>query len=262
MYQKLFIVIIVIFICWFGIKLFVLSLNPFQVDSNLENQETSEDYGVTLVITDNLLISGNFQLNELDGEITGVYFDGIRLYIELRFLDEEHIKALEKSDISITNEEDSKNIFRVENIYNINDRTVLAVCDYIKYYNSDYYLNIKFTNDEVCQSEPFSVNGTYTEVQVVDTYFDEIKLNKIINGMTSSLIDFDLFARAEISGIMIETDNGVFPGHIYNKDGNNYQFIIPSSLSKSGDFILYGIGADGNVAIEIPIEPGLNLRLR
>ena len=225
-------------------------LNPPIVDGLVVSRNF--DYASLKAFEDNLIEDTDIHFDDEKIIVSGTYFDGVRLYVllssELQLLKED----LEKF-ILVSNENDYK-------------PDILVLSDDIKIVSDDNNSNLLIFNTlegadltklllsyNTSKTTTFSVSNDFAKTLEINDFFEEIDLNSVTFGETSTLLVCEIIARIEAVSFQVRADDIVVPVYVVKKDGQKYTFSIPINLDENSKIDL--ISNNGNsIELRVPID--------
>lgn len=215
---------------------------------------TNLDYATQNVINNKMLKDVSYEFKQNDFEITGIYYDGIRLYVTLD-MDKSEKKNYE---FSITGEDLKDNIQKFDKIESIpgDSNEIILISNNIDISKENSYsilVNQKNRNEKI-YSENFKINNVKTKVIKLNNKINEILVNSIEMGKTSTYIDLDSNSLIYVSSFQLEVNGTAVSAIKYEKNEKNYKIIFPIDVNKEDKINLIINGSDGNIEFTIPIK--------
>jgi len=215
---------------------------------------TNLDYATQNVINNKMLKDVSYEFKQNDFEITGIYYDGIRLYVTLDMDKSEKINY----EFSITGEDLKDNIQKFDKIESIpgDSNEIILISNNIDISKENSYsilVNQKNRNEKI-YSENFKINNVKTKVIKLNNKINEILVNSIEMGKTSTYIDLDSNSLIYVSSFQLEVNGTAVSAIKYEKNEKNYKIIFPIDVKKEDKINLIINGSDGNIEFTIPIE--------
>jgi len=167
---------------------------------------TNLDYATQNVINNKMLKDVSYEFKQNDFEITGIYYDGIRLYVTLDMDKSEKINY----EFSITGEDLKDNIQKFDKIESIpgDSNEIILISNNIDISKENSYsilVNQKNRNEKI-YSENFKINNVKTKVIKLNNKINEILVNSIEMGKTSTYIDLDSNSLIYVSSFQLEVN--------------------------------------------------------
>lgn len=209
MKKKAIIITALILIVFIFFTIYLL-LKPANVQT-LNNRNI--DVGFQTAVNNNLIDPVNIPFTDSENEITGIYYDGLRLYIEVK--SDEFIPSKAVIIDSSENERASNHMFRYDE-----NTTVLIWDNFIEQNNT--ILQLTASTGDIISSPILQLNSEAVIYLEAERYFEEIFLHTMILGRTSTLLNMDIYTTLEINKFQMEFNNEVVSEVFQSKNDTNY----------------------------------------
>lgn len=207
------------------------------------------DKAMLNVIENNLMqeISEPEYINR-DYQVDAYYFDGIRLYLKIKSTSE----CKDSFSIKTSGNEFSADIF----VPGDKENSLLKDGEYFAVFNSVFGADLSdlvlcCNNREVCR---FAVNDGFAKETLAEAYFEELQLNSVYFGKTSTLINCKISANIEGNSFQIIKDGEVHNVYIINRSEDSFSLLIPLEMDKNAQFHLI---SNNNNSVELRIAVNL-----
>lgn len=250
--KKVFVISILAIIIFAGVFSAVVSLSP-EREQNSAVSNMDLDYAAQLVFENKLLQICDYPIGESSISLTGHYYDGLRLYLCV---------ASNRDVITNTNTDDfcllSDDIIRCPDIVVTvegvdeadNMMTKLLIFNMLTETNFD---NIRLSFRSEDETDAFSVDEILADIVEKSVNYEEISLNKIIFGKTSTYFECNILARIEGASFQTVIGDTVVPVYLISKEDYHYKFLIPYLLDDSSTFVFISNNTH-SVELRIPID--------
>ncbi len=238
------------------VALFILYFPNTQKNTEQVGTASNMDYATQKVISEDLLLKKNLEFTNHLLTMTGIYFDGVRLYIAIsnngfqteKITDPALFKIQSGNssyiaDLLIDQESISKvsgdesNIFLI--VFNAIDSGLS---------------NCILTYDESEKTDAFDIGNDKAELVKLEIAYEEIYLNYVQYGTTSTLVNCKITAFIDAGSFQFQTIDGVYPAYVVHKKGNNFSILIPLQLQEKSEGTLISNSNNGNVELRVPIK--------
>ncbi len=205
------------------------------------------DYATMLVLENQLMqVNPMITYNVNDFEIVGCYFDGVRLYLNVKssfdFKDNFSIKTnkhIYDTSVFLTKFETRL----------ITDDSCVLVFNSIENANlSD--LRLHYEKQEICT---FKLSDNFANKFVSEAYFEEMQLNWIQFGKTSTLINCKIAANIQGKSFIVEHKDIRISVYVVDRSKDDYTFLIPFKLDEKSNFNFISQN-EQSVELRIPIN--------
>lgn len=250
--KKLLIICIIVSI---GIALIATSLciSFFNRDTNKSNTHgmiDGIDKGILDVLEQNLLEEVICdEIDNLSFVVCKGFCDGVRIYIQIETtMDRSSIDSI----VIVSNSIEYQPDFVINmNDYsdNYNESDWLLVYNCINY-NDLEKLNIVYNTIESINIIVPAYHAK--EVNIVE-FFEEIDLQRIIFGRTSTLITCNIIANIEGDSFQIVIDDAVVPVYVIAKEKMNYVLLVPTQIDETTAFTIISNNEHG-VEMRVPVN--------
>lgn len=193
----------------------------------------SYDKAMLNVIENNLMqkVSEADYKNQ-DYRIDGYYFDGIRLYLKIKST----IECEDGFSIKTNGIEFVTDIFVSGN----KEDPLLKDGEKFIVFNSVFSADLSdlmlcCNNQEICR---FAVKDGFAKENLAEAYFEELQLNGVYFGKTSTLINCKISANIKGNFFQIMKDGEVHNVYILNRSENIFSLLIPLEMDKDTQFDL------------------------
>lgn len=212
-----------------------------------EVSPTQADNAVLNVFENNLMQeSSAITYNTQDFEIIGIYFDGIRLYLNMKT----HFEYTNNFSMKINNEFLDASVFISENEmkYITENDSCLVVFNSLQ--GTDLSnLRLCYDKKEICT---ISLNDSFADKYISEAYFEEMQLNWIQFGKTSTVINCKITANIQGSYFQAEQNGIAVDVYVLEHSNDDYTFLIPMEMNKDSVFTLVS-NNDNSIELRIPI---------
>lgn len=207
------------------------------------------DKAMLNVIENNLMQKlSETEYKNQDYQVDGYYFDGIRLYLKIKST----IECKDGFSIKTSGNEISADII----VQGDKENSLLKDGEYFAVFNSVFGADLSdlvlyCNNQEVCR---FTVNDVFAKETLAETYFEELQLNSVYFGKTSTLINCKISANIEGNSFQIIKDEEVHNVYIINRSEDTFSLLIPLEMDKDAQFHLI---SNNNNSVELRIAVNL-----
>lgn len=229
------------------LALWALQLNKSSDVPTNEAFIEQADYA-TLNVFENKLMQPNRMItyNTSDFEILSNYFDGVRLYINVKSTvnckDAFSIKSKEcffENSVFLSNDETSC----------ITDNSYVIIFNSIQ--NADLSdLRLYYDKEEICK---FGINDNFANKFISKSYFEEMQLNWIQFGKTSTIINCKIAANIQGKSFLVEQNDKIVNVYVIAYSEDEYTFLIPLEMNENSDFNFISKN-EQSVELRIPIN--------
>lgn len=225
---------------------------PFVFFSGTKNKVTGvsgvSDNGYQIVSDKKLIVPLNVEIGNSGAIVTGAYYDGLRVYLDIHFSDVSNIDA---SKTVLLNGNGNK--LTVDEFFEKDESTfVLIWNDCLA--EDDIVLQLAITDGTIFTSSSFRVNTFELSVFDVNKYFEELYIDTITSATTSTLFDIDVYTLLEIDKFQIEANDEVRTSVSILKNENSYSILFPTVVYADESVIIHALDANGNILMSIPVD--------
>lgn len=234
----------VVAILLIGVTLFLF----FSAPDDQKSQYTANDNGYQIAIDNNLMIPVNITFDNLNVKIMNVYFDGLRVYVDVCVPEETKITVAQAMLSDTHNNERF-----ADHIYSTgNDITVLIWDNYSG--GSEVTLQLVTSENSTVTSPLFNIGDNQATIIQDENYHEEIMLHTIAIGKTSTLINMDIYTLLDISDFQIEIDGEIKSSVMDNVNSSYYTVLFPIIIDIDQTFIIYALDSSENIVFTIPVN--------
>lgn len=224
---------------------------PFVFFSGTKNQVVGSgisDNGYQIVTDNKLMVPLNVEIGNSGAIIKGVYYDGLRVYLDIHSSD---VLNIDVSKTVLLN--GSGNELAVDESLEKDKGTfVLIWNDCLT--EDDITLQLAITDGTIFTSLPFQVNTIELSVFDADKYFEELYINTVTSGTTSTLFDVEVYTLLEIDKFQIESNGEVRTSVSVLKNENSYSILFPTVVDADESIIIHALDVSGNILMSIPVD--------
>lgn len=235
--------IVIIFILLFGaiFHFFYRHIPTYYITST-----TPEDNGYWLACDLNLMKTADYEIKNTNMAIKEIFFDGLRTYIV--------VDGIDKSDqiLKAAINDQKNNKYISNHNFSISDSLMVFIFDNYKG-SKEVQFCIELSNKKGC-SDYFNLNSCEIESIEPEEYFEEILLNSITKGKTSTLINIDLYIAKSVEKFQIESKNEVRTCQSCKSSGTSYSILFPMVIDTEETFVIHALDNEGFLILSIPID--------
>lgn len=195
--------------------------------------EKSYDKAMLYVIDNNLMQEfSETEYKNRDYQIDGYYFDGIRLYLKIKST----LECKDSFSIKTNGKEFKADIFVSGN----KEFSLLKDGENFAVFNSVFGADLSdlilcCNNQKICR---FSIKDEFAKETLSEAYFEELHLNSVYFGKTSTLINCKISANIKGNSFQIMKDGEVHNVYILNRSEDIFSLLIPVQTDKNSKFDL------------------------
>lgn len=216
------------------------------------------DYATQIVLSDDLLLKSEIKITDSSLVVTGIYHDGIRLYILITYNNsDENAENITDAGLFKIQSGDHFNIadflFSAESISVVTGESVndfLIVFNEIDPNLSGFILMY----GQNSKTDMFEVKRNEANMIEPNIVYEEVRLKSIKFGTTSTLINCNINAFIDANSFQFQIENEVFTTYVVNRNENNFSILIPLNLQENTVGTLISNSNNGNIELRVPIK--------
>lgn len=212
---------------------------------NVRKSNSNMDYATQFVIDNKLLQVCDYPIGESSISVTGYYYDGVRLYLRVSssndVLDDtgtDDFKLLSNGHTYLPH-----TALMIDDIDGLGNMTtkMLIFNTMIEANLDDMALAFQLDNE----TNSFSAEDVPINIFEKRVDYEEITLNKVMFGRTSTYYECDIYARIEGKTFQAVIGDIVVPIYLINKEDNHFKFLVPYAFDNCSSFVFVSNSTNG-----------------